>query len=219
MCFSAGASFTAGAIISAVGIATVREVKKPSQLTFSIIPLIFGLQQIAEGIIWLTLQNGGPVILQKISTSVFLTIADVIWPWMIPLSVLLIEENPKRRRIIRLFLGLGIFVSIYYAFFNFFFKVTPEIITCHIYYNTAIPKSLEIPVFLLYLSSTITPLFVSTVRRMYVFGILIFISVVASVIFYTKNVTSVWCFFAGVLSVIIYLIIRDLNKKREEVSQ
>jgi hypothetical protein len=49
MCFSAGASFVGGVIISGIGVATVREVHKPSQLVFACIPLFFGIQQIVEG--------------------------------------------------------------------------------------------------------------------------------------------------------------------------
>jgi hypothetical protein len=40
MCFSAAASFTAGAIISAIGIATEIKVQKPSQRLFASVVLI-----------------------------------------------------------------------------------------------------------------------------------------------------------------------------------
>jgi uncharacterized membrane protein HdeD (DUF308 family) len=57
MCFSTEASFIGGTIISAIGVATVRNVHKPSQIVFASIPLFFGFQQIAEGFVWLSLQN------------------------------------------------------------------------------------------------------------------------------------------------------------------
>jgi len=53
MCFSAGASFVGGVIISGIGVATIREVHKPSQLVFACIPLFFGVQQIVEGCLFL----------------------------------------------------------------------------------------------------------------------------------------------------------------------
>jgi hypothetical protein len=49
MCFSAGASFAGGVIITGTGVATFREVHKPSQLVFASIPVFFGVQQILEG--------------------------------------------------------------------------------------------------------------------------------------------------------------------------
>ena len=48
MCFSQEDSFAGGNIISAIGIATIREVHKPSQIVFASIPIFFGIQQIVE---------------------------------------------------------------------------------------------------------------------------------------------------------------------------
>jgi len=47
MCFSAGASFIGGVVISAVGVATARKVRKPTQRLFMGIPFLFGFQQFA----------------------------------------------------------------------------------------------------------------------------------------------------------------------------
>jgi hypothetical protein len=57
MCFSAGASFAGGVIITGIGVATFRELHKPSQLVFASIPVFFGVQQIVEGFLWLTLPD------------------------------------------------------------------------------------------------------------------------------------------------------------------
>ena len=57
MCFSPEASFTGGVIIFSIGVAAVKSVHKPNQLIFAIIPLFFGIQQITEGFLWLSLQN------------------------------------------------------------------------------------------------------------------------------------------------------------------
>jgi hypothetical protein len=50
MCFSAVASFAGGVIISAIGVATVMKVHKPSQIVFASIPLFFGFQQFVEAV-------------------------------------------------------------------------------------------------------------------------------------------------------------------------
>jgi hypothetical protein len=108
MCFSPEASFAGSIIIGSIGIATVRKVHKPSQLVFACIPLFFAVQQLAEGFLWIALPDAGHYYLQKISTYIFLGMADVIWPMMIPLSVLLMEENPKKKKIIQVFLVSGL---------------------------------------------------------------------------------------------------------------
>ncbi|MGD0341440.1 MAG: DUF6629 family protein [Bacteroidales bacterium] len=207
MCFSAGASFTAGAVISAVGIATVTKIHKPSQKLFASIPLIFGIQQLAEGCVWLTLQNPGHETIQKISMYIFLITADVIWPLMIPGSLFLMEENVERKKAIRIFLVAGAVLSLYYAFCLISFRVTPGIVNCYINYGGDFIPSLMIPAFLLYLVITITPLLIYGEKGMFWLGILMFMAVVITVIFYIKNVTSVWCFFAAIISVLIYRMI------------
>ena len=87
MCFSAEASFAGGIIISTIGVATVKEVHKPSQLVFASIPLFFGAQQITEGCLWLTLPNPEYGTVQMFSKYIFLIMAEVLWPMMIPLSM------------------------------------------------------------------------------------------------------------------------------------
>ena len=54
MCFSASASFVAGVSLTAIGVATVRKAEGPAERPFAMIPLLFGIQQLTEGVIWLT---------------------------------------------------------------------------------------------------------------------------------------------------------------------
>jgi hypothetical protein len=75
MCFSAEASFAGGAVITAVGVATVVKSRQPEQKLFSTIPLLFGLQQFAEGALWITLKSGGYDRLQDAATYIFLITA------------------------------------------------------------------------------------------------------------------------------------------------
>jgi hypothetical protein len=127
---------------------------------------------------------------------------------MIPGSLLLMEENVKRRKALRIFLIAGAVLSSYYAICLIIFKVTPKILNCHINYGGAFIPSLMIPAFLLYQVVTLIPLFISGVKGMRWLGVLMFLAVVVTVIFYVKNVTSVWCFFAAIISVVIYRMIR-----------
>jgi hypothetical protein len=212
MCFSAGASFASGVVISAIGIAAIKEVHKPSQRVFALIPILFGIQQLAEGCLWLTLSTTDFMILRKISTYVFLITAQVLWSWVITLSVLLMEEEPRRRKILKGLLVVGIALSMYYAFYLFFHKVSSEILDCHILYTTQSPESLSLVTFILYLSVTVAPFFVSSKKRLSVLGIIMTLSCLAAVVFYKLFLTSVWCFFAAIMSFYIYLILRGSKK-------
>ena len=65
----------------------------------------------------------------------------------------------------------------------------------------------------LYFAVTVIPLLVSGIRRMYVLGIIMALSFIVSAVFYMQCLTSVWCFFAAVISFVIYFIVRDLSEK------
>lgn len=213
MCFSAEASFAGGIIISAIGVATVTKVHKPSQLLFASIPLFFGAQQITEGVLWITLPNPDYLSIQKFSTYLFLIMAEVLWPIMIPLSVLFMEENQKKKKILGLFLILGACLSIYYAVCLTLFNVNPEIMGFHVQYHANFPKSFALVAFAVYLTVTITPLFVSSIRKTHLLGVLMFLSCAVTAIFFTQYLTSVWCFFAALISGVIFWILRDSKRK------
>ena len=209
MCFSAEASFAGGVIISAIGVATVTKVHKSSQIVFACIPLFFGVQQIVEGSLWLTIPLPEFANLKQIGTYIFLIMADFLWPTMIPLSVLLMEENNKRRKYLKVLLAMGIALSLYYAYCLITFSVNPQIMGYHIHYETTFPKSLSMPAFIVYLIVAITPLFVSSIKRTHLMGILMFFSCLVTAIFFTQYLTSVWCFFAALLSGVVYWILHS----------
>ncbi len=213
MCFSAEASFAGSIIISAIGVAVVTKVHKPSQLLFACIPLFFGLQQFTEGVLWLTIPNPEHLGIQKFATYLFLVMADVLWPTLIPLSVLMMEENARKRKIIRMLLFTGLAVSAYYAYCLLFLNVTPRIMGYHIKYFTDFPTLISYPAFILYLVATIPPLFVSSIQRTQLLGLLMFFSCVITAIFFTQFLTSVWCFFAALISAVIFWILRDSKRK------
>jgi len=213
MCFSSEASFAGGLIITAIGIAVITKVHKPSQLLFASIPLFFGIQQFTEGILWLTIPNPEYAGIQKIATYLFLIMADVLWPALIPLSVLLMESNARKIKTMRFLFIAGLSVSIYYTCCLLFLDVTPQIMGYHIKYNSDFPKLIVIPVFILYMIATITPLFISGIQRTHLMGILMFLSCLVTAIFYTQYLTSVWCFFAALISGVIYWILSDSKKK------
>ena len=51
MCFSATASFSAGAFLLGLGTLTLKSARRPRELPFAAIPLLFAIQQLSEGVI------------------------------------------------------------------------------------------------------------------------------------------------------------------------
>ncbi|MEK7121399.1 MAG: DUF6629 family protein, partial [Patescibacteria group bacterium] len=86
MCFSATASFVAGSALSVVGVVTIAKAKRKAQIPFAMIPLLFGIQQIAEGFIWLSFRFN-TLWLNTTMTYVYSLFSHVLWPVFIPFTV------------------------------------------------------------------------------------------------------------------------------------
>jgi len=214
MCFSAGASFAGGVVISAIGVATLIKVHKPSQIIFASIPLFFGFQQFVEGFLWYILQHPEYAEYQSTFTIAFMIMAQVFWPMMIPLAVLFMESNRKKKKVLWALLAAGLSVSFFYAYCLLTYRVIPEISGYHLFYDVQDnPKVLSFIAFGLYLVTSITPLFISSIKRTHLLGILMSISCLVTIIFFTQYLTSVWCFFAALISAVIFWILMDSKRK------
>src|SRR6476659_11443927 len=97
MCFSAAASFSAGAVLLGIGALTVASAREPRELPFAAMPLLFAVQQLIEGAIWLTFDHGAPGIGADL-TLAYVLFSHVFWPVYVPLAVLLMERSAWRRR-------------------------------------------------------------------------------------------------------------------------
>ena len=54
MCFSATASLSAGTLLLGIGTLTLKSARHPRELPFAAIPILVAIQQLTEGVIWLT---------------------------------------------------------------------------------------------------------------------------------------------------------------------
>jgi hypothetical protein len=114
MCFSATASFVAAGVTGMVGAAAVSRISQQSEMPLAAIPLFFAAQQAVEGALWLTLPLApdGPV--STSLTYLFLLFAKVFWPFFVPFSVLLVESELIRRRILIALCAAGAAVAIFF---------------------------------------------------------------------------------------------------------
>jgi hypothetical protein len=209
MCFSAGASFAGGAVITVIGVMTVKTNRDPPRLMFAAIPLIFGAQQISEGFVWVALQSSGHDLMLSIASYTFLFAAVVLWPFYLPLSVMAMEKDKSLRRLLIPFLVVGIIVSLYYGTRLLLNEIDPQISSHHIKYTGNFPQRGALIAFAGYAAATLIPLFISSARRMWLLGLLMATSCLITGIFYKEYLTSVWCFFAALISVVIWLIVRN----------
>jgi len=126
--------------------------------------------------------------------------------------VLLIEKNIKRKNILYLLLGVGIMLGAYHIFGMIFYSFSAQVDGSHILYEYNYPGLLITLSGIFYGVATVLPLFISSVKKMWVFGLAITLSYLVTSVFYHEYITSVWCYFAAFLSVIIYWILDSIKK-------
>ena len=205
MCFSATASFSAGAFLLGLGTLTLRSAivaKQRLTLPFAAIPLLFAAQQLIEGVIWLTFSDEDTR-LNSVMTHVYSFFSHVLWPVVVPVAVLLMEPEGRRRRVLIAFVAAGAAVGAYLLYVLVAFPIVSRPTGQHIEYVS--PHFFAALTMTLYLLSTAISPLLSTHRMVVVFGALSLLSFGAAYAFYATWFISVWCFFAALLSAVVYL--------------
>ena len=202
MCFSATASFTAAAVLGVIGLATLRHVREPRALLFASVPSLFAGHQFSEGMVWPSLEGRlGPYATAH-TVFLFTLYAIGILPLLMPTAVALLEPPGWRRRAILALTGVG---AVVFAWDMTGLVIAP---TCaaiefhSIAYSNPVTSRLWVP--LLYILATCGALLLSTHRVVRGYGVLNVIGLTIVHLVKGYAFASVWCFYAAVLSVVLY---------------
>ena len=206
MCFSASASFIAGATLTVAGVATLRLVTRPSQIPFALIPLLFGVQQIIEGLIWLSFGNRSTIDNASL-TLVYSVFSHVLWPIYVPFAVGLLETVAWRRKALASCQVAGLVVGLYLLYFIVQYPVVSRVLGKHIVYES--PHFYIAAVITSYVISTCMSSLFSSNKTIRLFGALAVVTFLAAYAIHVATLVSVWCFFAALLSFIVYFYFRQ----------
>ena len=218
MCFSATASFAVGAILIPTGVYCLVKAYQGNKyyLALAAFPLLFGIQQVIEGGLWLALEQRADLDIEITATG-YLFFAYFLWPFIVPLAALLVEPNARRKSLFMLFGFTGFLygASLYVPLLLYPEWLSVTIIKDSILYQPVliydqIVSRTTVRVFYAFIVAV--PLLFSTVSTLRMFGILIFVSVAVSAVFFAYAFVSIWCFFAAILSAyIVYIVHRETS--------
>ena len=209
MCFSATGSFGVATVITGIGAVAIAQDKPPSHKMLALVPLLFAAQQVAEGVVWMTIGHPDQAWLQTIAVALFLSFALVGWPMWVPISLFVAERNPRRKRVLAVLSWVGVVVGVYATVLLIRGRPTAHVAGHSIAYSyvergPALVLALYLPGYVL---PTVVPFFISTISRAKIMGIVLVLSLLATFLIERQALTSVWCFFAAILSVLIVLSI------------
>ena len=198
MCFSAPISFATSAVLGYVGVKTLQHAR-PHKRLIALIPFFFAIQQALEGVQWLLEK---PSTCSQVLGYGFLFFAFLVWPIWVPLSVWYAEHVAWRKRVLLVMLGAGTTVSAYLLTVLVYEPLSIVSRVASLYYD------IEIEYFFIgtcaYVLVTTGSFLVSSDRQLRMFGALAMAGAVIAWTVFSYAFTSVWCFFAAALSVLLF---------------
>ena len=192
-----------------VGAFAMRKAHSRAEMPFAAIPVLFGIQQLIEGALWLTFSENAPQS-RFILTHAYSFFSHVLWPIYVPLAVLCLEPEMWRRKVLVGISLAGAVVGLYLLYFLVTLPIVAQVQGRHINYIS--PHFYIVVVMLLYVLGTCISSVYSSHGWVRAFGVVSFLSFVATAAFYEKWFISVWCFFAALLSSIVLMFFLDREK-------
>jgi hypothetical protein len=217
MCFSAAGSFGVAGVLLGVGAASLGRNDSSAHRMYAAVPLIFAAQQAAEGVVWLTVGWPSGALLPRLAVDAFLGIALVLWPLWLPGALLRLEADAARRRVLKGLCWIGLIVAACAALLLLQWQPAARVAGHSIRYDYSSGAGAWPPGFYLacYAIPTVAPFFFSSAILARITGLALVASLVLAFIVQRDALTSVWCFFAALLSALVFVTVtREMQPRR-----
>ena len=202
MCFSATVSFAASAFVAGAGVLALGQAPQIRDKPFASVPLLFATQQFIEGVLWLLLPQAGTDQTTHALVQVYAFFIGVVWPMIIPFGIMLIEPDRMRKRLMQVALAVGVVVAASTFFIILRYGVSVHVVNACLVYSNPVTGGLLMRS--AYLIATCAAYFVSSHKTVLWIGIANFVGFGVAYSFYHLSWPSVWCFFAAIVSALIY---------------
>lgn len=196
-------NFTLAGALLIVGALTLKKVSRPREWVFASLPLLFGLHQFDQGIVWLGLMNLiNPQTLHT-AAELFVFYAQAVLPFWVPLAVWLIEPNGVKRKLLAALLVIGALLAAYVGWGLTQYPTNVYIHNGSLVYSNAATEYLWVG--LLYILTTCGSLILSRSVTVQLFGWLNLIGLVIVYLLAHYAFTALWCLYAAMVSGMLYL--------------
>ena len=204
MCFSPQADVVGGLVICAIGIDAVRHVRQRRELVaLACIPLLLGVHQFIEALVWLWLQGHVPRGIGHVALWAYLLIAFVVLPVFVPLAVIALEPTRRRKWVMVPFALTGTVVAVLLLAAMVRGPVGVRLAPYHLSYDIRVTDGFAI--IALYVAAVCGPLLMSGYRSVVIFGAVNLVAVIVIARLTVSGFASVWCAWAAVSSAAIAL--------------
>jgi hypothetical protein len=211
VCFSAEADLVAGVVVTGIGVEALRHVRAPRELALGALPIVLGAHLLVEVLVWRALEGDASARTGEIATWAYALIAYVIVPVLAAVAVALWEPAATRRRMLP-FVGLAVVAAAVLLWWQVTDPVVAAVDGRHIEYviRTGTASGLvAVP----YIVGTCGPALLASDRWLRVFGALNVVAVAVLALVEREGLTSLWCGWAAVTSVVIAARLRTAPRE------
>jgi hypothetical protein len=213
VCFSPEGDLAGGLVVTTIGIDACRHLRgRTNYLLLAATPLVLGAHQIDESLVWWSLQGHVPHLAGRIAMWIYLVIAFVVVPILVPLAILRLQPTASRQLVIAPFVVLGAAVAADLLATMLRGPVTVKLGSYHLAYSIGLKHGLV--VIGLYIVATCGSLLFSGYRHILIFGLANVVAVAILARLTADGFASLWCFYAALASGAISLHMRFAKPHR-----
>ena len=207
MCFSPQGDLVGGIVVVSIGVDALRHVKGRSQyVAIAALPIVLGLHQVDEAFVWWGLQGHAARVVGQAAMWVYLLFALVVLPILVPALVTFLEPSPSRRWRVVPFIVVGLVVGAILLEAMLAGHPSAHLARYHLAYTIGLHHGIAI--IGLYILATCGPLLISGYRSFFWFGVANLAAVITLALLCADGFTSLWCFYAALVSGAIALHLR-----------
>ena len=213
VCFSPEGDLVGGLVVTAIGVDATRHLRgRSNHLLLATMPLLFGAHQLDESLVWWGLQGHVPHEVGRVAMWIYLVIAFVVVPVIVPLAIFKLQPTRRRRWIIMPFLALGVGVASVLLVTMVRGPVTVKLGNYHLGYSIGLRHGILI--IGLYVLATCGSLLFSGYKDVVIFGVANLVAVIILARLTADGFASLWCFYAALASGAISLHMRFAKPHR-----
>lgn len=196
VCFSPEGDVAGGLVVTAIGIDTCRHLRgRKEYLLLAALPLLLGAHLLIESLVWWQLRGDVPHEVGRAATWLYLLIALVVVPVLVPVAVMALEPTRHRRLAIAPFALLGSAVAVVLLVTMLHGPVTVRLGSYHLGYSIGLHHG--VLVVGLYVLATCGSLLFPGYRDIVIFGVANVLAVIVLARLTADGFTSLWCFYAA----------------------
>lgn len=209
MCFSAEVSYAAAAILLPLGAVSLYKAYQTDRRYVAIctLPMLFGLQQLFEGLVWTAGEAGDMAEVGRYSLA-YMFFSWLAWPVWVPISAFFLELE-RRKPLYLAFAVMGAILGsgLYVPYFVHQDWLTVAFLPNAISYGGVETFDFLVSryfTYIVYVSAVVLPLLIASKREVKIFGLLVALVLATTMAFFRYAYVSVFCFGGALMS--LYLV-------------